>query len=281
MRFLALLLTALTTVNPVWTQTNAIRPSADADRQPALRVRIVDDPGPALPNSTAIKGYAVQITDSSGAPIADAAVALRLPEEGATGHFGSGLRAWVAYTDPAGVARFPVIQWEGSVGAAELRVTAAKGSVHAGLLVQQRVGAQLAGIPPPIMAKVQEAKVQKAPPPPPAPEIAMEAPQPDAALADTLPMPVVKSGAAMPKDGGHTQKPESVATVQTQEPAVSITNSGTGAGQGGSRKKWLIIAAIGAAAGIGVLLAVHGHGSSGKATSTGVTIGSPTITVSH
>jgi len=278
MRFLALVLTALTAVNPVWTQTNGSNRQPDTDPQPGLRVRVVDDPGPARPNSISIKGYAIQVTDSSGAPIEDAAVALRLPDEGATGHFEGGLRAWVAYTGPAGLARFPVIQWEGSMGLVELRVTAAKGAGHAGLLVQEQVAEKPASVLPPAVSVVNVPKMAL----PPAPEISVETPQPSQALADTVPMPISKSGAS-----GHTLTPDSAATEQTHasspEPAVSITNSGTGAGsQGSSRKKWLIIAAIGAAAGAGAFLALAGHGGSpNKASTTGVTIGTPTISVSH
>lgn len=281
MRFLAVLLAAFSAVNPVWAQAKANDPQSAAGASPGLRVRVVDDPGPALPNSTSLKGYAIQVTDSSGAPIADAAVALRLPEEGATGHFDGGLRAWVAYTDPAGLARFPVIEWEGSVGLAELRVTAAKGATHAGLLVEEQVGAEKPpGLVLPGMAAAKAPTVTL----PPAPEIAVETPQPSPALADTLPMPTAKSGATIAKDSGPTLTPEPPATTQTHasapEPKVSITSSGTGAGHGG-RKKWLVIAAVGAAAGVGAVFALSGHGGAAKTSSTGISIGNPTISVSH
>jgi hypothetical protein len=280
MRFLALLLTALVAVHPAWTQTKLNDGQPGTEPQPALRVQVVDNPGPSLPNSTALKGYAIQVTDSSGAPMADAAVAMRLPEEGATGHFDGGLRAWVSYTDTAGLARFPVIQWEGSVGLAELRVTAAKGSAHTGLIIQEQIGTEkLASV---LIPQAPEAKAPKIALPP-APEISVETPQPAPALADTLPMPTSKSGAAVPL------KPDLASTAQTHastpEPTVSITNSGTGAGtQGSSRKKWLVIAAIGAAAGLGGFLALGGHGGTGsKTSSAGVTFGTPTYptTVSH
>jgi hypothetical protein len=257
-----------------------------------LRVRVVDDPEPALPNSVALKGYAIQVTDSAGAPVGDVAVALRLPDEGATGHFGAGhfgtpLRAWVIYTDAAGIARFPVIQWEGSVGLAELRVTAAKGTVHAGLLVEEQVGSgTAASVVPPAVPVAKVATVPKVALPP-VPEISLETPKPSQALADTLPMPSSRTSAKLPKDIGKPVGTDSALSAPTlaptPEPAVSISNSGTGAGsQGSNRKKWLVIAAIGAAAGIGGFLALSGHGgAASKTTSTGVTIGTPTISVSH
>jgi hypothetical protein len=281
MRFFSLLLTALITANPAWTQTNAVSPPG-VDPQAALRVRVLDDPQPVLPDSTAIKGYAVQVTDSSGAPVGDAAVALRLPEDGPTGHFAGNLRAWIAYTDSAGVARFPVIEWEGSIGLAVLRITAAKGSAHTGLLVEQRIGAEHASS---LLSPSLAAAKASAPPLPRAPEIITETPKPGTlALADTIPMTASKSGAAIP--AGPALKPGPPPTAQTQEPArepaVSITNSGTGAGSHGRRKTWLIVAAVGAAAGVGALLALHGHGGgSSPASSLGVAIGTPTITVGH
>lgn len=284
MKFLALFLAALSAIQPAWTQTKPNDRQATAEAQPALRVQVVDNPGPSLPNSTALKGYAIQVTDSSGAPMADAAVAMRLPDEGATGHFDGGLRAWVAYTDAAGLARFPVIQWEGSVGLVELRVTAAKGSTHAGLIIQEQVGTEkLASV---LIPSAPEAKAPKIALPM-APAISVETPQPAPALADTLPMPTLsstsRSGATVPL------KPDLAATAQTHastpEPAVTITNSGTGAGsQGSNRKKWIVIAAIGAAAGLGGFLALSGHGAGGsKTASSGVTFGTPTYptTVSH
>jgi hypothetical protein len=282
MRFLALLLTALTAVDPAWTQTKPNDQNAAAEAQPALRVQVVDDPGPSVPNSTALRGFAIQVTDPSGAPVADAAVALRLPEEGATGHFDGGLRAWVGYTDAAGLARFPVIQWEGSVGLAELRVTAAKGSAHAGFILREQVGADKAASVPAPAAEVKAAKVAL----PDAPEVSMETPPASPALDDIVPMPMSKTGAPVPDP---TLKPDLSAPTQTHastpEPKVSITNSGTGAGsQGSSRKKWMVIAAIGAAAGLGGFLALSGHGAAGSKTSaSGVTFGTPTYptTVSH
>jgi hypothetical protein len=144
------------------------------------------------------------------------------------------------------------------------------------LLVQQQVGTEK---PPGILAPaIVTAKVPQAVLPP-APEISLETPQTTQALADTLPLPTAKSGAS-----GPALKPDPAATAQTHasapEPQVSITSSGTGAGHGG-RKKWLIIAAVGAAAGVGAALAFKGRVSGATTSSSGVSIGTPTISVSH
>lgn len=132
MRFLRLLLCPLLALHPLWAQANS--------DTTALHIYVVDDPGPALTQSTSVKGYVLQVTNSLGAPVVGAAVALRLPEDGATGHFSNGLRAWVSYSDPAGIARFPVIQWEDRAGALQLHVTVAKGPAHNGLTITQQVG---------------------------------------------------------------------------------------------------------------------------------------------
>jgi hypothetical protein len=287
MRFFSLLLSGLITFNPASAQTNDAA-SAQADLQAPLKLHVVDDPGLALPNSTAIKGFAVQLTDSSGAPVAGAAVSLRLPDDGATGHFANNLRAWVAYSDPAGIARFPVIQWEGSVGLAELRLTAAKGAAHTGLRIKQEIMAerfleQPASLPTVPSSTVLQVQVPK-PAPPPLPQISLQTPKPDALstpLADVVPQ---TRHALTPNPTPPAGVPSSGQTgAGAEEPAVTITNSSTKTGgSAGSRKKWLIIAAIGAAAGAGAFIALHGH-HTGDSTgsSTGVSIGAPTITVGH
>jgi hypothetical protein len=135
MRFLALFLCSLPALQPIW---------ASAEPDPTdgeLRVHLVDDPGPAQPHSASAKGYIIQITNAAGAPVVGSAVALRLPEDGATGRFANGLRAWVAYSDAAGIVRFPVIQWSATPGPVQIQVTAAKGSTHSGLVIAQRINA--------------------------------------------------------------------------------------------------------------------------------------------
>jgi hypothetical protein len=243
-------------------------------------MHVVDQPGPALANSTSAKGYIVQVSDSSGIPVAGVAVALRLPEDGPTGRFAGDLRAWVAYTDSAGVARFPAIRWGENPGFVELRATAAKGSVHAGLLIQQQVKADhpaIAVAPVPVPVPV--------PPPPAAPRIAELAPQPATVfepMGDIAPPTPARSGAAAALKPNPPPPPQA---APTPEKTVSIVNLKTGAGGSGraSNKKWLIIAAVGTGAGVGALLALKGHAGGGAATSatTGISIGTPTISVGH
>ena len=295
MRFLSpvlsLFLTPCIALSPVWAQSHSAGP-AEHNPVPPLQMHVVDEPGPALANSTSAKGYIVQVSDSSGIPVAGAAVALRLPEENPTGRFAGDLRAWVAYTDSAGVARFPTIRWGENPGFVELRATAAKGSVHAGLLIQQQVKGDhptLAAAPIPQPTVV----VAPAPVPVPqllaAPRILETAPQPGTIfepMGDIAPPPTAaKSGAAAPKQVLKPNPPLPPQAAPTPEKTVSIINLKTGAGGSGGRsnKKWLIIAAVGTGAGVGALLALKGHASSGTTTSatSGISIGTPTISVGH
>ena len=54
--------------------------------------------------SRAARGLTVLVTDESGKPVADAAVSFRLPDEGASGVFSSGLKTEVVTTGPDGRA---------------------------------------------------------------------------------------------------------------------------------------------------------------------------------
>jgi len=302
MRFLSLLLCPMLALNPIWAQINPAGSTGSNESSPdsSLHVHVVDDPGPAPTQSISTKGYVMQVTNSSGAPVTGAAVALRLPDDGPTGRFGNGLRAWVAYSDAAGIARFPVIVWGGSAGRLDIKVTAAKGSYHSGLIIPLQIGADrpsvsVVSVPmeTPVPAPVPAAAVALVakPMPPQRPQIALETPP--EALADTIPlnktplptplldlsMNVSKSGTSAPPKK-HTLIPN----PSDAEPAVTITNSPSGAGGSheGHSKKWLVLVAVGAGAGVGAMMALKGHGSSGSTgSSTGVSVGTPTITIGH
>jgi hypothetical protein len=292
---LSLLLSSCIVLNPLCAQINSGEPAQPALQSP-LQLHVVDDPGRALANSTAAKGYILQVSDSSGNPISSAAVALRLPEEAPTGRFTDSLRAWVAYTNSAGIATFPAIHWLEGAGAVELRATAAKGSMHAGLVIQQQIQpgrvvppaaapTPTAALPAPVLKPTIPAgpPVLHQPAPPQIPKISLQAPVPGtvfAPLPDSVPPAVSKSGAAPAK--ALTPNPPAPGDPK-REQTVSIVELKTGAagGPGHSNKKWWIIGAVGAAAGAGALLALKGHGAStaSTATTSSLSIGTPTISV--
>jgi hypothetical protein len=270
MRFLSLLLCQIIALNPIWAQTNSVAP-AESDLDAVLHVHVADDPGPAHPQSTSAKGYVVQVTNAGGAPVSGAAVALRLPDDGPTGRFSNGLRAWVAYSDSAGIARFPVIQWGEYSGQVELRVTAAKGTLHTGLIIAQEIGSDRPSVSV-VSVPVEAAAVTPKPTLPLAPEIALQAPQPGTVSAPSE------------KPYSLTPNPPEASSGGAAEPAVSITNAPTGAsGSHRSHKVLWILLAAGAAAGAGTVIALKGHKSGGgdSGSTSGVSVGTPTITLGH
>lgn len=291
MRILSLLLCPLVILNPLWAQSNATA-SADPTPEPTLHVHVVDDPGQVQTQTTSAKGYVLQVTDFSGAPVAGAAVALRLPEGGPTGLFENGLRAWVAYSDAAGVAHFPVIRWGDHTGPVELRVTVAKGTFHTGLIIPQQIDAgnpvSVSVVSVPIRAPSMGSPAVRKPASLAPPEVAVNMPQPDQvsqALADVIPAdvtpPNISHSGVSPANG----KPRKLTPnlSQPSEPAVSVTNYDTGAsGSHDSHKKLWILLAVGAGAGAGAMMALKGHSSGTSTTSTsGVSVGTPTISLGH
>jgi len=299
MRFLSLLLCSALVTNPLWAQTS----SANSPGPVSFHVHVVDDPGPVLSQTTSAKGYVVQVTNTNGEPVAGAAVALRLPEDGSTGRFSNGLRAWVAYSDTAGIARFPVITWGETPGAAAVRLTAAKGAIHSNLTVWQQISAEprsmsLVQVPvaaAPVVATPAQASpgvlaAAPKPAPPTQPQLATQSAtivQPFADIVSpTTPMNKSRSGASPDtsvKPHKLTPNPPAPAK-ETTEPIVSITNSSTGAsGAHQSHKKLytLLAVAAGAGAAAGTLLAVKGHGGAPSSSTAGISLGSPTISLGH
>ncbi len=268
-RILPFILTPLMAIMPVWAESpySTPQPSANDTEGSTLEVRLIQNDDSALVNTASIKGFTVEVTNAQGTPVAGAAVAFRLPDAGPTGTFAGGSHSLVVYTDALGRASATGIQWGVATGVAEMRVTAAKGSLHAGLLVStslvsgnEPASAQPAlailGVPPDNRA-IQQPGVIAGP----------IAKQSDAAQ-------VAKIGA--PAQTG----------ASAEEPVVSITNAQGGGGTTGAsgnsnnKKKWVIIAAVGVGLGVGAALALN-HGGGAPPAAAGVTIGSPSISLGH
>lgn len=100
-----------------------------------LQIRIMEGEGGIHTAGTrAIRPLVVQITDETGKPVDGVSVSFRLPEQGASGHFGNGLRSEVVTSNAEGRAVAWGIEWGNSVGSVEMRVTAAKGEARAGTM---------------------------------------------------------------------------------------------------------------------------------------------------
>jgi hypothetical protein len=105
-----------------------------AQNDPAiLQIRIVDGEGTVYPiGSRATRGVTVQVTDETGKPVDRAAVSFRLPDDGPTGAFSSGMKTEIVTTGADGRANVWGMQWNRVTGPLEVRITAAKGQSRAG-----------------------------------------------------------------------------------------------------------------------------------------------------
>jgi hypothetical protein len=253
--FLAVLLSALLIPSPLPAQPMP----ADAPATSSIQLRLLN-PGDSSfrVNSVSTSGLEVAVTDGAGNPVADAAVAFRLPDSGAGGTFPDGTHSIVRYTDVNGRAEAPTVRWNGTPGPFSIRITAAKGAGHAGLLVDQNL---------------TQGALASAPASPNRPHIAEHAELtavPSAADVDADEQPIAHSGAA----SADTPLPNA------EPPSVSIT-SASPAGGPHIGKKWIILAAVAAAAGVGAMMAMRAAGGSSAAAASGLSVGSPSISVGH
>jgi len=174
-----------------------------------VQLKVIEGEGVVYRTGTrATRGLTILVTDETGKPVDMAAVSFRLPDEGASGTFSSGLRTEIVTTGPDGHATVWGMQWNKTPGPVEIRVTAIKEQARAGLISTQY-------------------------------------------LSDSV----------APKSGG-----EGVFTASHSH-------------------KWLWIAAIAAGAGAGAAFALAKGSSSSVSTTTsavtGLSIGTPSIIVSH
>jgi hypothetical protein len=104
-----------------------------------LQIKVVEGEGGVHPAGSRAGHLVVEVTDEVGRPVEGATVGFQLPEDGPSGVFATGLRSEIGMTDArgrAGVRNFRVNRLPGPF---EIRVTAAKDSVRAGMLSRQYV----------------------------------------------------------------------------------------------------------------------------------------------
>jgi hypothetical protein len=288
--FLSILLAALVAASPVWADA-AIAPAAAVD---SLQIRVLDDrSGGVTPGTRTAHALAIQVTNSAGAQIKDAAVVFRLPESGPSGKFADGSTANVVYTDAAGKADAGEITWGTEQGSIAVRITAAKGTAHAGVICEQLLTAsipaaahQAASFPAPQML------VAPAPPAPIVSKTSLPAvietnasatmPARPGALAQET---QVSSRAANDEDSADANIPlrHAFGSSLGEAPSVSIVSSGAASSGGHSKAKWIAIAAVAAGAGVALAL-IHTTGStngSSSGSASGISIGTPTVSVGH
>lgn len=254
-----------------------------------LKIRLDDTSKATVEANSVTSGYAVLITDAAGVPVADTAVAIRLPEDGATGAFVNGERALVTYTDKSGVARFPQVNWGAATGSLSIRVTAVKGEQHAGALIEQTViapvtkSASSAPVAPfPSSESVSRAPVAMALQTPPVAPPSMESKAAEL-KAKTPGVPASVQSSSSTQASPQISPQTTPAAKPASADSVSVVNTaGSKGGGGGVSKKWVIIGVVLAGVGLGAALALAG----GKSNSTNTpaattTIGSPTISIGH
>jgi len=91
------------------------------------------------PGTRATRGITVLVTDEAGRPVNMASVSFRLPDQGATGTFSSGLRTEVVTTGPDGRASVWGMQWNKTPGPVEIHITAVKDQARAGIISKQYI----------------------------------------------------------------------------------------------------------------------------------------------
>ena len=214
-------------------------PPAPAGAEATLQVRVLE---------SSTSRFLVEVTDGAAAPAAGVAVAFRLPDSDPIGTFADGSHAAVVYTDTNGRALVDGIHWNRTSGAATVRITAAKGGAHAGLILEQAISTSV--VPVPVAKAVPQPGVLK----------------PVQAKVVTPPASVARSGASAPA---------------AAPPHVSVTSASPGEAPHSSSKKWLVIALIAGAAGAGAAFAMKGKSSSPAAPAPSLSIGNPSISIGH
>jgi hypothetical protein len=103
-----------------------------------VQLKVIEGDGAVYrTGSRANRGLTVLVTDEAGKPSEHAAVSFRLPDEGPSGLFGSGLRTEVVTTGPDGRATVWGMQWNKTAGPVEIRITAIKDQARAGIVSTQ------------------------------------------------------------------------------------------------------------------------------------------------
>ncbi len=106
-----------------------------------LQVQVVEGDGAVhATGSKASRPIVVQVTDETGSAVEGATVSFRLPDEGPTGIFASGIRTDLVITDAHGRAALRSLQFGRTPGQLQIRITAAKGEARAGTLSTQILG---------------------------------------------------------------------------------------------------------------------------------------------
>jgi hypothetical protein len=107
-----------------------------------LNLRVVEGEGMVYPpGSRATRGITVEVTDETGKPVPGVAVSFQLPDDGPSGEFLNGGRTEIVTTQGDGRASVWGMRWNKLTGAVNIRITAAKAGVRAGVISTQTIDA--------------------------------------------------------------------------------------------------------------------------------------------
>ncbi len=105
-----------------------------------VQLQVVEGDGVTYQTGTrATRGLTVLVTDEAGQPVDKASVSFRLPDQGATGTFSSGLRTELVTTGSDGRASVWGMQWNKTAGPVEIHITAMKDQARAGIIGTQHL----------------------------------------------------------------------------------------------------------------------------------------------
>ena len=284
---LSVLLCSLLVITPVYGQAptpGSVNISAAPD---ALQLRVVDlETVQSKSQAGGTQTFSVEVTDSSGTAVPSAAVTCRLPDSGPTGTFADGTHAAVAYTDASGRATFEPVHWGDVPGDVGMRLTATKGTVHTGILVQANLAAapHVSGSSENAVPVPRETTIVTVP--------TAKVTEPAASAQPTVIEPVVsvtkpnvkstqEPGQVAPKAAPADPGPDKL-TPSAVEPSVSVSRTSAADAPHSSHAKWYVLALVGVAAAAGAGMAMRGHsGSSSTTPSASIAIGTPTVSVGH
>jgi hypothetical protein len=122
-----------------------------------LEIKVVEAGGGAYAPGSHTPGLTVEITNELGRPVPGAVVSVRLPDDGAGGSFANGLSSEIMTTGTNGRATTSPVRWNYVAGAVEIRITAVKGQLRAGTVVNRTLS--------------DSVRAKGSAPPPPAPVI--------------------------------------------------------------------------------------------------------------
>lgn len=113
-----------------------------ASGQESLHIAVVEGAGAVVPaQAFSSRRFAVVVKDAGGSPVSGATVHFRLPAQGPTGSFASGLRTESTMTGARGEASVYGIHWGAEPGKLEIVVAAVSGGLRAETRIPVEVSA--------------------------------------------------------------------------------------------------------------------------------------------